>query len=51
MRPRAAGVHLPVEITLPTEPGHGVSVAEIDKPYRLTTNAAAVNPADLTVDQ
>ncbi len=43
------GVHLPVEITLPTEPGHGVSVAEIDKPYRMTTNSAAVNPADLTV--
>lgn len=44
-----AGVHLPVEITLPTEPGMGVGVAEIDKAYRLTSNSAAVDPADLTV--
>ena len=45
----SAGVHLPVEITLSTAPGEGVGVAEIEKPYRLTTNAASVNPTDLTV--
>ena len=44
-----AGVHFPVEITLPSAPGEGVAVTEIDKPYRLTTNAATVDPADLTV--
>ena len=27
----------------------GVAVTEIDKPYRMTTNAATVDPADLTV--
>jgi uncharacterized iron-regulated membrane protein len=44
-----AGVHLPVEVTLPAEPGAGIRVIEIDKPYRLTTDAAMVNPSDLTV--
>lgn len=44
-----AGVHSPVEVTLPAEPGQAVDVTEIDKPYRLTTNAAAVDPADLGV--
>lgn len=44
-----AGVQLPVEMTLPAEPGQGVAVTEIDKPYRLTTNAASVDPATNTV--
>lgn len=44
-----AGVALPVEVALPTEPGAGVSVTELDKPYRLTTNAATVDPATNTV--
>ncbi|MGB3484200.1 MAG: PepSY-associated TM helix domain-containing protein [Mycobacterium sp.] len=41
----AAGVHAPVEVTLPAEPGHGVAVGELEKPWRLTTNVAAVDPA------
>ncbi|MDZ4264351.1 MAG: PepSY-associated TM helix domain-containing protein, partial [Mycobacterium sp.] len=44
-----AGVHSPVEVTLPAEPGQAVDVTEIDKPYRLTTNAAAVDPTDFGV--
>lgn len=44
-----AGVRLPVEVTLPTEPGEGIGVSEIDKPYRLTTNAAVIDPIDLSV--
>lgn len=44
-----AGVHLPVEVTLPAEAGRAVGVTEIDKPYRLTTNAAAIDPANLDV--
>ncbi|PRC45649.1 PepSY domain-containing protein, partial [Mycobacterium sp. ITM-2017-0098] len=44
-----AGVHLPVEITLPAEAGQGIGVTEIDKPYRLSTNAVTLNPADLAV--
>jgi uncharacterized iron-regulated membrane protein len=44
-----AGVHLPLEVTLPAEPGQGVGVAEIEQPYRLTTNAASVDPATNTV--
>lgn len=44
-----AGVHSPVEVTLPAEPGRAVDVTEIDKPYRLTTNAAAVDPTDFGV--
>lgn len=40
-----AGVHPPLEVSLPAEPGQGIAVAEIDKPYRLTTNAATVDPA------
>lgn len=43
------GVHLPLEVTLPAEPGQGIGVAEIEKPYRLTTNAASVDPATNTV--
>ncbi|ORA47898.1 peptidase [Mycolicibacterium chubuense] len=43
------GVRMPVEITAPAEPGATVSVTEIDEPFRWTTNAAAVNPTDLTV--
>ena len=44
-----AGVQLPVEMTLPAAAGQGVGVAELDKPYRLTTNAASVDPATNTV--
>jgi uncharacterized iron-regulated membrane protein len=44
-----AGVHLPAEIALPAGHGEGVGVTEIDKPYRLSTNAATVNPADFSV--
>ena len=45
----ATGVQHPVELTLPTEPGQGVGVTELEKPYRLTTNAAAVDPDTLAV--
>ncbi|MCK0177305.1 PepSY domain-containing protein [Mycolicibacterium sp. F2034L] len=44
-----AGVHLPLELTLPAEPGEALSVTEIDKPYRWTTDAATVDPVDYTV--
>jgi uncharacterized iron-regulated membrane protein len=44
-----AGVAAPVEITLPGSAAGAVGVAEIDEPYRLTTNAAAVDPASLKV--
>lgn len=44
-----AGVRLPVEVALPTEPGAGLAVTEVDKPYRLTTNAATVDPVTGTV--
>jgi uncharacterized iron-regulated membrane protein len=44
-----AGVQLPLEVTLPAEPGQGIGVAEIDEPYRLTTDAASVDPATNTV--
>ncbi|MGJ6122566.1 PepSY-associated TM helix domain-containing protein [Mycolicibacterium sp. Y3] len=40
-----AGVRLPVEVALAPEAGAGVTVTEQDKPYRLTTNAATVDPA------
>ena len=43
------GVQAPLEITLPSESGHAVAVTEIDKPFRLTTDAAAVDPASLSV--
>lgn len=43
------GVHAPVEITMPAEPGQSATVTEIDKAFRLTTNAAAVDPTDLSV--
>ena len=45
----AHGVAAPVEITMPTEPGEAATVTEIDAPYRMTTNAAAVTPGDLSV--
>jgi uncharacterized iron-regulated membrane protein len=45
----AVGVHLPVELTLPAEHGEGITVTEIDKPYRWTTNSASVDPADFRV--
>ncbi|BBX71050.1 PepSY-associated TM helix domain-containing protein [Mycolicibacterium psychrotolerans] len=43
------GVRMPVEITAPAEPGEAVSVTEIDRAFRWTSNAAAVNPTDLSV--
>ncbi|MBX7450221.1 PepSY domain-containing protein [Mycolicibacterium sp. 3033] len=43
------GVHAPVEITMPAEPGQAATVTETDAPFRLTTNAAAVDPGDLSV--
>lgn len=45
----AHGVHAPVEITMPAEAGQAATVTETDAPFRLTTNAAAVNPGDLSV--
>ncbi|MEV0299059.1 PepSY domain-containing protein [Nocardia sp. NPDC050710] len=39
-----AGVAAPVEITLPTEPGQAIGVAEAAKPYRLTTDSVAIDP-------
>ena len=44
-----AGVRSPVELTLPAAHGEAVTVTEIDRPYRWTTNAAAVDPGDLGV--
>jgi uncharacterized iron-regulated membrane protein len=44
-----AGVQLPFEITLPTEPGQGIGVAEIDKSFRSTTDSVALSPATLAV--
>lgn len=44
-----AGVQAPLEVTLPAGPGQGVTVAEIDKAYRLTTNAASVDPVTNSV--
>lgn len=46
---RGAGVRAPLEVTLPTGAGESLSVTEIEKPYRLTTNAAAVDPVTNTV--
>jgi uncharacterized iron-regulated membrane protein len=43
-----AGVEAPVEVAL-GEPGRAVGVTEIDAPFRWTTDAAAVDPGDLTV--
>jgi uncharacterized iron-regulated membrane protein len=45
----AAGVAAPLEVTLPPAPGAPIVVTEIDAPYRLTTNVAAVDPGSLTV--
>lgn len=44
-----AGVHPPLELTLPAEPGTGVTVTEIDKSFRLTTDVAAVDPVTAEV--
>lgn len=46
----AAGVAAPLELTLSAVPGEAASVTELDEPYRLTTNAAAVDPATLQVN-
>jgi uncharacterized iron-regulated membrane protein len=43
------GVHAPLEVTLPTKADQGVGVTELDAPYRLTTNAATIDPDHLTV--
>jgi uncharacterized iron-regulated membrane protein len=45
----SAGVELPLELTLPAAPGEAVGALEVDEPYRLTTDAAAVDPATLRV--
>lgn len=45
----AHGVVAPVEITMPAEPGQAATVTEVDAPFRWTTNAAAVDPGDLSV--
>ena len=42
------GVSRPLEITLPTGPGKSIGVTEIEKPYRLTTNAVALDPSTLS---
>lgn len=42
------GVTAPLEITLPAERGEGIGVTEIDKPYRLTTDAVALDPTTLS---
>lgn len=44
-----AGVHLPVEVSVPADHGQGITVTEIDKPYRLTTNSAVVDPGSNAV--
>ncbi|MBJ8345621.1 PepSY domain-containing protein [Antrihabitans sp. YC2-6] len=40
-----SGVTVPMEITLPTEPGGAVSVAEIEKAYRVAQDSVAIDPA------
>ncbi|WP_365997809.1 PepSY-associated TM helix domain-containing protein [Mycolicibacterium sp.] len=43
------GVDAPLEISLPAEHGEAVGVSELDEAFRLTTNAAAVDPSTMTV--
>jgi uncharacterized iron-regulated membrane protein len=43
----SAGVEPPLEVALPAAPGEAVAVIEVDEPYRLSTDAAAVDPATL----
>ena len=38
-----AGVRAPLEVSVPSEPVQAAGVTEIDKAYRLTTNAASVD--------
>lgn len=45
----AAGVAAPLEVALPASDGESATVTEIDAPYRLTTDAAAVDTATMTV--
>ena len=45
------GVSTPLEVTLPTGPGEGIGVAEIEKPYRLTTNEVALDPGNPLGDE
>lgn len=44
-----AGVHLPLELSVPADHGQGVTVTEIDAPYRWTTDSAVVDPRTLKV--
>lgn len=44
-----SGVATPVEISLPSEPGQAITVSEVAKPYRLTTDSAAIDPATMQV--
>ncbi|MGW0159311.1 PepSY-associated TM helix domain-containing protein [Mycobacterium sp. NPDC003323] len=44
-----AGVELPVEMVLPVDANQGVRVAEIEKPFRMTTDVASVDPATTAV--
>lgn len=44
-----AGVGAPLELTLPTRAGQGVTVTEIDKAYRSTTDSASIDPVTLNV--
>lgn len=44
-----SGVAAPVEISLPSEPGRALTVSEVAKPYRLTTDSAAIDPATMQV--
>jgi len=45
----AAGVRTPLEVTLPSEPGQAISVAEIEKPYRLSSDAVAIDPTTMQI--
>jgi len=42
-----SGVHAPLDIAFPTEPGEAIGVTETDKAFRATTNAVAINPDTL----
>lgn len=44
-----SGVAAPVEITLPSEPGQALTVSELAKPYRLTTDSVAIDLATMQV--
>jgi uncharacterized iron-regulated membrane protein len=44
-----SGVQAPLELTLPPAAGEAVTVTEIDKPFRLTTDVVAVDPGTAEV--